>query len=68
MSALQRAIKIATEAHKGQFDKTGNDYLMHMTHGRNRLTVNSYSYGNMANQSTRLPNISEESQVQSLCE
>ena len=29
MSNLQRAIEIATEAHKGQFDKSGNDYIGH---------------------------------------
>lgn len=29
MSTLQRAIEIATEAHKGQFDKTGKDYIGH---------------------------------------
>ena len=29
MSTLQRAIEIATEAHKGQFDKSGKDYIEH---------------------------------------
>lgn len=29
MSTLQRAIEIATLAHKGQFDKAGNDYIGH---------------------------------------
>ncbi len=29
MSTLQRAIEIATQAHKGQFDKTGKDYIGH---------------------------------------
>ena len=29
MSTLERAIEIATEAHKGQFDKAGNDYIGH---------------------------------------
>lgn len=29
MSTLQRAIEIATEAHKGQFDKAGNEYIDH---------------------------------------
>ena len=29
MSALPRAIEIATEAHKGQFDKAGNEYIGH---------------------------------------
>ena len=29
MSTLQRAIEIATEAHKGQCDKSGNDYIGH---------------------------------------
>ena len=29
MSTLQRAIEIATEAHKGQLDKAGNDYIGH---------------------------------------
>ena len=29
MSTLQRAIEIATEAHKGQFDKSGKDYIGH---------------------------------------
>ena len=29
MSTLQRAIEIATEAHKGQFDKAGYDYIGH---------------------------------------
>ena len=29
MSTLQRAIEIATEAHKGQFDKAGRDYIGH---------------------------------------
>lgn len=29
MSTLQRAIEIATEAHKGQVDKAGNDYIGH---------------------------------------
>lgn len=29
MSTLQRAIEIATQAHQGQFDKTGKDYIGH---------------------------------------
>jgi (p)ppGpp synthase/HD superfamily hydrolase len=29
MSTLQRAIEIAAEAHKGQFDKAGRDYIGH---------------------------------------
>lgn len=29
MSKLQRAIEIATEAHQGQFDKAGRDYIGH---------------------------------------
>ena len=29
MSTLQRAIEIATEAHKGQVDKSGNEYIGH---------------------------------------
>lgn len=29
MSTLQRAIEIATLAHEGQFDKSGNDYIGH---------------------------------------
>lgn len=29
MSSLQRAIEIATEAHAGQFDKSGKDYIGH---------------------------------------
>lgn len=29
MSTLQRAIEIATEAHKGQVDKSGKDYIGH---------------------------------------
>lgn len=29
MSTLQRAIEIAIEAHKGQFDKAGRDYIGH---------------------------------------
>ena len=29
MSTLERAIEIATEAHKGQYDKSGNDYIGH---------------------------------------
>ena len=29
MSTLQRAMEIATEAHKGQFDKAGNEYIGH---------------------------------------
>ena len=29
MSTLERAIEIATEAHKGQYDKAGNDYIGH---------------------------------------
>lgn len=29
MSTLERAIEIATEAHQGQFDKAGNDYIGH---------------------------------------
>ena len=29
MSTLERAIEIATEAHRGQFDKAGNDYICH---------------------------------------
>ena len=29
MSTLKRAIEIATEAHKGQYDKAGNDYIGH---------------------------------------
>lgn len=29
MNQLQRAIEIATEAHKGQYDKSGKDYIGH---------------------------------------
>ena len=29
MSTLERAIEIATEAHRGQFDKAGNNYIGH---------------------------------------
>lgn len=29
MSTLERAIEIATEAHRGQVDKSGNDYIDH---------------------------------------
>ena len=29
MSTLERAIEIATQAHKGQKDKAGNDYIGH---------------------------------------
>lgn len=29
MSTLERAIEIASEAHKGQYDKAGNDYIGH---------------------------------------
>ena len=29
MSTLQRAIEIATQAHEGQFDKSGKDYIGH---------------------------------------
>ena len=29
MSTLERAIEIATEAHRGQFDKAGNEYIGH---------------------------------------
>ena len=29
MSTLERAIQIATEAHRGQVDKAGNDYILH---------------------------------------
>lgn len=29
MNTLQRAIEIATEAHRGQFDKSGKDYIGH---------------------------------------
>ena len=29
MSTLQRAIEIATQAHQGQFDKAGRDYIEH---------------------------------------
>lgn len=29
MSTLEKAIEIATEAHKGQYDKAGNDYIGH---------------------------------------
>ena len=29
MSTLQRAIEIATQAHKGQLDKSGKDYIGH---------------------------------------
>ena len=29
MSTLERAIEIATEVHRGQFDKAGNDYIGH---------------------------------------
>ena len=39
MNTLQRAIEIATEAHRGQFDKSGKDYIGHplrvMEMGRN---------------------------------
>ena len=38
MSTLERAIEIATEALRGQFDKAGNDYIGHplrvMTEGK----------------------------------
>ena len=29
MSTLERAIEIATAAHRGQLDKAGNDYITH---------------------------------------
>ena len=29
MATLKRAIEIATEAHRGQFDKAGNEYIGH---------------------------------------
>ena len=29
MSTLERAIEIATQAHKGQLDKAGNEYIGH---------------------------------------
>ena len=29
MSTLERAIEIATKAHRGQVDKAGNDYIQH---------------------------------------
>ena len=29
MSTLQKAIEIATEAHKGQLDKSGKEYIGH---------------------------------------
>ena len=29
MSTLERAIQIATDAHHGQVDKAGNDYILH---------------------------------------
>ena len=29
MSTLKRALEIAAEAHKGQFDKSGKDYIKH---------------------------------------
>lgn len=29
MSILERAIQIATEAHNGQFDKAGREYIGH---------------------------------------
>ena len=29
MSTLERAIEIATEAHRGQLDKAGNEYIQH---------------------------------------
>ena len=29
MSTLEKAIQIATEAHKGQLDKSGKDYIGH---------------------------------------
>ena len=29
MSTLERAIQIVTEAHRGQVDKAGNDYILH---------------------------------------
>lgn len=29
MSTLERAIEIATEAHRGQYDKAGNEYISH---------------------------------------
>lgn len=32
MSTLERAIEIATEAHRGQHDKAGNDYIEHPLH------------------------------------
>ena len=32
MSTLQRAIDIATEAHHGQFDKSGKDYIGYSLH------------------------------------
>lgn len=32
MSTLHRAIEIATQAHQGQFDKSGKDYIGHPLH------------------------------------
>ena len=29
MNTLQRAIEIATQAHQGQFDKSGKEYIGH---------------------------------------
>ena len=39
MSTLERAIEIATEAHRGQFDKAGNNYIGHPLRAKNFCRV-----------------------------
>lgn len=49
---LQRAIEIATEAHKGQFDKSGKEYIGHplrvivLNHGMHE-TIHSLAYSRL---------------------
>ena len=40
MNKAQKAIEVATEAHKGQFDKLGEDYINHPLRVHRNLTTN----------------------------